>query len=115
MGERIDRVCVSGPYEEVDPGGNYCRSEDVDALEAEVERLKVDAEALTRLRGVRDERDSIQQKYMEEVVENRRLRDALVRLGSMEGFDLGRAISETGDKELLARISFARKAVEGGP
>ena len=41
-------------------------------------------------------------------LKNQRLLKALERLGSMEAFDLSRSIQPKYDKELLARIDFAR-------
>lgn len=91
MGERIDRVCVSGPYEFVDPDGNYCRSEDVAALEADVARLK---ERLPRVEhghpeglDVCDEcigtgriRPNTRSRYAVLEHENKRLREALEKV-----------------------------------
>lgn len=42
-----------------------------------------------------------------------KIRAALQRLGSMEAFHLSRPIKPDDDAELLARIEFARLAVEG--
>ena len=44
--------------------------------------------------------------------ENERLRKALERLGSMEALMIPRAISHPGDKELIARIDYARAALK---
>jgi hypothetical protein len=45
--------------------------------------------------------------------EVRRLREVLERLGSMEAFDVARGVRLPTDKELLARIDFARAALAG--
>ena len=44
--------------------------------------------------------------------ENERLRAALLRLGSIEAFDMPRVIDERADAELLARIDYARAAID---
>lgn len=44
--------------------------------------------------------------------ENQRLQEALQRLGSMEAFDISRAVDPDKDKELIARINFANAALE---
>lgn len=48
------------------------------------------------------------------VAEVERLREALRRLGSCEAFKGARALDQDRDEELLARIDFARAALEDG-
>jgi hypothetical protein len=45
--------------------------------------------------------------------EIQRLQDVVTRLGSMEAFEMSRSVDKNNpaDKELLARIEFAREAV----
>jgi nitrate reductase beta subunit len=44
--------------------------------------------------------------------ENERLRKALERLGSMKAFEGSRTVHDIVDAELMARIQFARAALE---
>lgn len=66
------------------PANGYC-SRDYQNKNDEVERLRADRD---------------------------RLREKLARLGSMEAFVMARAVDADRDEELIARIDFAREALQ---
>ena len=82
----------------------------IESLQDEVKRLrtrmeegfKVDEEVIDMLTKRAEAAERL----------NGELREALERLGSMEAFNLSRAIDPKHDAELLARIDFARAALD---
>lgn len=70
----------------------------------EIERLW---ETNAELRGVVDRLTFYQ-------IQNKELREALERLGSNEAFDVARGFQHPQDDELIARIDYARAALQEG-